>query len=78
MTPSKNAILLLFVFLLTITGIAVIVGDLCNGGQLHFTNAVIGGGSLLIAVALALPVELRAALGEVMPSVIAFRKGASE
>lgn len=58
---------LFFVVLLTALGVFVIGADVVAGGQLHFTNAIVGGLALVIAVALAIPLRLKDALALVAP-----------
>jgi protein-S-isoprenylcysteine O-methyltransferase Ste14 len=58
---------LVFTVLLTLIGVAVLVADIITGGRLHVTNAIVGGGALLLSVALAIPLRLKDALALVAP-----------
>lgn len=74
MSRFAHVVLLAFVLIFAFVGVWILGADVAAGGQLHLVNAVVGGGALVLAVALALPVELRTALSELMPSVLAFRQ----
>ena len=67
MIAPAQLVYLFFVVLLTLLGLVTLVADLIAGGHLHVTNAIVGGGSLLVAVALAIPLRLKDALTLIAP-----------
>jgi hypothetical protein len=64
---NKHVAYLLAVVLLTAFGIFVCVVDVLRHGQLHLTNAVVGGGSLMVATALAIPMQMKEAVSILTP-----------
>ncbi len=73
MIPPSQIVYLFFVGFLTILGAVVIIADLCTGGKLHITNALVGGISLILAIAMAIPLRLKDALALVAPYLDKFR-----
>lgn len=71
---NKHVAFLLIVLLLTVFGVFVCVADVIRHGQLHVMNGVVGGGSLLLAIAFALPLRLKQALETLTPFLDKMRK----
>ena len=71
----SHAKLLIAVVILAVFGLAVCGIDVYRHGQLHMMNAVVGGGSLVLALALALPVQMDKALDILAPYLDRFRPG---
>lgn len=63
----KHLTSLIFVIVLTVFGLAVCGIDLYHNHVLHFSNSIIGGGALLVALALALPLQMKEAIATLTP-----------
>lgn len=72
---GKNAVLFVFVVVLTLVGVGVLLAPVFKGGPLTAVSAMVGGGALALAVTLALPVEIRAAFAEISPLIARLRSG---
>jgi hypothetical protein len=62
----KHLVLFLAVALLAAVGLVALARGADADGHLHQTNAVLGGGALLLAVALALPARMKTAVATLL------------
>lgn len=63
----KHLASLIFIILLTVFGLAVCGVDLYHNHVLHMSNSILGGGALLLAVALAIPLQMKDAVATLTP-----------